>query len=84
MDKSETQPATDTRTPEGLLEDLRNAHTPLNAELRKLQGATRPSNGYHHALLGIADYSDNFGCSAVSPPAFSALRTAPLQEMISI
>ena len=53
MDKPKTQPEIDTRTLEGLLDDLREVHQRLGAELRKLDGATRLSEPYHDALAEI-------------------------------
>ncbi len=48
-----TQPEIDTRTLEGLLDDLRDVHQRLDAALRKLEGATRLSEEYHDCLAEI-------------------------------
>jgi hypothetical protein len=53
MKKSETQPEVDTRTLEGLMGDLREVESRLNAALKKLDGAARLSNEYHDALAEI-------------------------------
>jgi hypothetical protein len=43
----------DTRTLEGLLEDLRGVHQRLDAQLRKLDSAERLTEAYHNALAEI-------------------------------
>ncbi len=53
MDKPRTQHEMDTRTLEGLLEDLREVHQRLGDELRKLEDATRLSEAYHDCLAEI-------------------------------
>ena len=53
MKKSGTQPEVDTRTLEGLMDDLREVEQRLNAALRKLDGAARLSSEYHDSLAEI-------------------------------
>lgn len=53
MKKSGTQPAIDTRTLEGLMDDLGEVEQRLGAALRKLDGAVRLSNEYHDSLAEI-------------------------------
>lgn len=53
MKKSGTQPAVDTRTLEGLMDDLREVEQRLGAALRKLDGAVRLRNEYHDSLAEI-------------------------------
>ena len=53
MKKSGTQPEIDTRTLEGLMDDLRQVERRLNAALKKLDGATRLSDEYHDLLAEI-------------------------------
>jgi len=53
MDEHKVQPAVDTRTLDGLIEDLRGLDGRLGVELQKLQGAERLSERYHDALAEI-------------------------------
>ncbi len=53
MGRSKTEPKIDTRTLEGLLEDLREAHQRLGLELTKLNGAARLSEEFHDSLAEI-------------------------------
>ena len=53
MKKSGTQPAVDTRTLDGLMDDLREVEQRLGAALRKLDGAVRLSDEYHDTLAEI-------------------------------
>jgi hypothetical protein len=53
MDEHKVQPAVDTRTLDGLIEDLRGLDGRLGGELRKLQGVEPLSEAYHDALAEI-------------------------------
>ena len=53
MEKPEIQPDIDTRTLDGLLDDLREVEQRLGAALRKLDGSARLSDEYHDALAEI-------------------------------
>jgi hypothetical protein len=53
MDEQKVQPGVDTRTLDGLIEELRDFDGRLGVELRKLQGAERLSEPYHDALAEI-------------------------------
>jgi hypothetical protein len=53
MDEQKIKTEIDTRTLEGLLEDLRDASQRLNAELGKLERAPGLSEPYHDALAQI-------------------------------
>ncbi|HEV2350298.1 MAG TPA: hypothetical protein VG028_10685 [Terriglobia bacterium] len=53
MKNSETQPEVDTRTLDGLLDDLREVEQRLCAALKKLDGAARLSDEYHDSLAEI-------------------------------
>ncbi len=53
MDKVNTGTATDRRTLEGLLDDLREAHQRLGIELGKLERAEPLSDAYHDAVAEI-------------------------------
>ena len=53
MDEHRVQTEIDTRTLEGLLDDLREASQRLDAELGKLERAPRLSEPYHDALAEI-------------------------------
>jgi hypothetical protein len=53
MDEHKVQPDVDTRTLDGLVEDLRDINGRLRGELRKLQESERLSAAYHDALAEI-------------------------------
>ena len=53
MDEQKIRTEIDTRTLEGLLDDLREVSQRLSAELGKLERAPRLSEPYHDALAGI-------------------------------
>ncbi len=53
MDEQRIQADIDTRTLEGLLDDLREASQRLNAQLGKLERAPRLSQPYHDALAEV-------------------------------
>jgi hypothetical protein len=53
MDEHKIQPEIDTRTLEGLLDDLREASQRVSTELRKLEHAPRLSEPYHDTLAQI-------------------------------
>ena len=53
MDKQRTQAEIDTRTLEGLLDDLKEVHQRLGEQLERLDLAPRLSDPYHDALAEI-------------------------------
>jgi len=53
MSKPKIQSDIDTRTLEGLLDDLREVHQRLGPQLKKLNGAPRLSEEYHDCLAEI-------------------------------
>lgn len=53
MENSKIQPQIDTRTLEGLLDDLREAYQRLGAAFEKLDRAVRLSEEYHDCLAEI-------------------------------
>ncbi|HUU13205.1 MAG TPA: hypothetical protein VM182_05790 [Terriglobia bacterium] len=53
MDKHKVQPDVDTRTLDGLMEELRSLDGRLGVGLRKLQESERLSEAYHDALAEI-------------------------------
>ena len=53
MEKQQIQAEIDTRTLEGLLDDLKEVHQRLGAQLEKLDLAPRLSEPYHDALAEI-------------------------------
>ena len=54
MEGSRTQPEIDTRTLEGLLDDLKEVERRLGVALRKHDAAVRLSDEYHDALSDIS------------------------------
>jgi hypothetical protein len=53
MSKPKTQSEIDTRTLEGLLDDLREAHRRLGAELEALSASARLSDEYYDHLAEV-------------------------------
>jgi bacterioferritin (cytochrome b1) len=51
--EDEPESAIDTRTLDALIGELKDAHTRLGTELKRLEGAPRLSEAYHDTLIEI-------------------------------